>query len=276
VFAIRGAANDDPAKIAGSYWADWQRVVADTKECGGMMWVHADYNSPITSNPMGAVDAYRIPKSIYYLFRKNWANVPYDNDIPVTGTATALNIEADTNKLVADGSDCAFIYVSIRDAAGKCIHTGYGTTSKTTVKFTVSGNAMLFGSTNTPGTITVSASATGLTGAGTELISVADTYNPDDYPFITPVIARAFSPIVKNLSFVQTGNMLRIQTPIKELKAGDISILNLQGQNIAFSVVAKGRELLVDTKKLTNGSYVLFIKNALNGKACLKPFFILK
>ena len=165
-------------------------------------------------------------KATYYLFRKNWANVPYDNDIPVTGTATALKIEADTGTLVADGADCAFIYVAVRDAAGKCIYTGYGSTSNTTVNFTVTGNATYFGSTavkvnggkcallirstTTPGPITVSASATGLTGASTTITSVADAYNPDDYQFITPVIPRAISPVVKNLSFVQTGDFLRI------------------------------------------------------------------
>jgi hypothetical protein len=291
-WTFRGDAKDNIANIANSYWGDWQNVVADVKECGGMLWCHADYNSPVNSNAEGVVDAYRIPKSAYYLFRKNWANVPYDYDIPVTGTATALKIEADTNTLVADGADCAFIYVTVRDAAGKCIHTGYGSTSTTTVNFTVSGNATAFGSTSmkvnggkcailirsttTPGTITVSASAAGLTGASTTITSVADTYNPYDYQFITPVIPREISPIVKNISFAQTGTVLRILTPIKKLKARDISILNIKGQSIAFSVVAKDRELLVDTKQLTSGSYVLCIKNALNGKAYLRQFFISK
>jgi len=291
-WTYRGDTKDDVGQIASGLWNDWQAVVGDTKECGGAMWCHADYNSPNTSYPQGAVDVYRIPKCTYYVFRKNWANVPYDNDIPVTGTAAALTIEADTNKLVADGTDCAFIYVSVRDAAGKCIHTGYGSTSKTTVKFTVSGNATLFGdstvkvnggkcailirSTNTPGTITISASATGLTGASTQITSVADTYNPDDYPFITPVIIRPISHIEKKLAVAQRGRVLRIQAPLNGLRAGDISILNIKGQTIDFSIAAKDRELFVDTKKLTSGSYVLCIKNALNGKEYVRPFFISK
>jgi hypothetical protein len=291
-WAFRGDANDNLAKIANAVWVDWQAVVADAKECGGMVWCHADYNSPINSNAMGVVDAYRIPKSTYYLFRKNWANVPYDNDIPVTGAATALKIEADTNKLVADGSDCAFMYVSVRDTAGKCIHTGYGSASNTTVNFTVTGNATPFGgaavkvnggkcallirSTTTPGPITVSASATGLTGASATVTSVADTYDPDDYQFITPVISKAIPHILRNLSFVQTGTILRIRPPSKELKARDISILNIKGQNIALSIAAKDRELLVDTKKLASGPYVLCIKNVLNDNACLRKFFISK
>jgi len=289
---FRGDTLDDLAKIANIYWADWLAIVADSKESGGAMWCHADYNSPINSNAMGAVDAYRIPKSIYYLFRKNWANVPYDNDIPVSGAATALKIEADTNMLVADGSDCAFIYVSVRDATGKCIHTGYGSTSNTTVNFTVTGNATYFGSaavkvnggkcallirsTTTPGSIIVTASATGLTGASAQITSVADAYNPDDYPFLTPVIAKANSPILKTISVVQTGTVLRIQASLEELKAKDISILNIQGQNIAFSVARKGRELLVDTKKFSGGPYILRVKNASNGKEYLRPFFISK
>jgi hypothetical protein len=291
-WTFRGDTKDNIANIANSYWDDWLAVVADTKESGGMVWCHADYNSPVNSNAEGVVDAYRIPKSTYYLFRKNWTGVSYDNDIPVAGTATTLEIEADTNTLVADGSDCAFIYVTVRDAAGKCIHTGYGSTSTTTVNFTVNGNAtplggisvkvnggkcaLLIRSTTTPGPITVTASATGLTEASTQITSVADTYNPNDYPFITAVISKAIYHSVKKLSFMQTGTMLRIQPPSKGLKARDISILNIKGQNIAFSVVANDRELLVDTKQLASGSYVLCIKNALNGKAYVRPFFISK
>jgi hypothetical protein len=256
------------------------------------MWCHADYNSPITGNPQGAVDAYRIPKNTYYLFRKNWANVPYDNDLPISGTATALKIEADTNKLAADGSDCAFIYVTVRDAAGRCIHTGYGTTSNTTVKFAVTGNATFFGdssvkvnggkcallirSTTTPGPITITASATGLTGATAAVQSVTDTYDPNDYQFITPVIARSISPVVKSLSFAQRGGMLRIKTPLQKLMEGDISILNIRGQNIVPSITIKNRELLVDTRNLADGPYVLSIKNVTDGKAYLRKFIIAK
>ena len=291
-WAFRGDTNDNIAKVAASYWTDWQTVVSDAKESGGMLWCHGDYNSPINSNAMGAVDAYRIPKSIYYLFRKNWADVPYDNDIPVTGTAAALQIQADTNTLVADGADCAFIYVTVRDATGKCINTGYGSTSATTVNFTVTGNATYFGSlavkvsggkcailirsTTTPGAITVGASANGLTGASVQITSVADTYNPGDYPFITPVIARIASPVTRNISFLQTGNRLRIQSASKDLKAGDVSVLNVQGQNMDVPVTAGNREILVDTRKLAGGSYVLCIKNALNGKPYLRPFLISK
>ncbi|MGA2506243.1 MAG: glycoside hydrolase family 2 TIM barrel-domain containing protein [Chitinispirillaceae bacterium] len=291
-WTFRGDVKDNIADIANSYWVDWLAVVADARECGGTVWCHADYNSPVNSNAEGVVDDYRIPKSTYYLFRKNWANVPYDNDIPVTGTATALKIEADTNTLVADGSDCAFIYVSVRDSAGRCIHTGYGPTSTTTVNFTVSGNATAFGtttmkvnggkcallirSTTTPGPILVSASATGLAGASTQITSVADTFNPDDYQFITPVITRAISHVVKNISVVQTGTILRIQAPLTYLTVSDISIINLRGQNVPVSVVAKDRGLRVDAKNLSSGSYVLCIKNALAGKTYLKPFFISK
>lgn len=289
-WSFRGDANDNLTNNANEVWVDWQAVVADAKECGGTWWCHADYNSSVTRNPMGAVDAYRIPKSSYYLFRKNWTSVPYDNDLPVTGTAASLKIEPDTNKIVADGSDCAFIYVSVRDATGKCIHTGYGSASTTTVTFSVTGPATFFGSsavkvdggkcallirgTNTPGTITISASANGLTGASTTVTSVADTYDPNEYPFLTPVLSKAISHVVKNLSFMQTGTTLRIQTPSKELKACTISILNLRGQNVAFPIVVKDRELLVDTKNLTSGPYVLSIKKTSNDKAYLRPFFI--
>jgi hypothetical protein len=291
-WTFRGDVKDNIADIANSYWVDWLAVVADARESGGMVWCHADYNSPVNSNAEGVVDAYRIPKSTYYLFRRNWTGVPYDYDIPETGTATTLRIEADTNTLVADGSDCAFIYVSVRDSAGRCIHTGYGPTSTTTVNFTVSGNATVFGttsmkinggkcallirSTTTPGPILVSASATGLAGASTQITSVADTFNPDDYPFITPVITRAIFHVAKNISVVQTGTVLRIQATLKDLTVGDISIINLRGQNVPVSVGAKDRELLVDTKKLASGSYVLCIKNASAGKTYLKPFFISK
>jgi hypothetical protein len=289
-WTFRGNVKDDINRIATGLWNDWLAVVGDSKECGGAMWCHADYNSPITGNPQGAVDTYRIPKGTYYLFRKNWANVPYDNDIPVPGIATTLTIEADTGTLVADGADCAFIYVTVRDATGKCIHTGYGSSSNTTVNFTLTGNATLFGSaavkvnggkcavlirsTTVPGPITINATATGLTGASTQVTSVADGYSPGDYPFITPVISRTISRMVKDLSFTHTGDMVRIRSPLMELKRGDVSILNLKGQNIALPVVAKDRELRVCTRSLGSGSYVLCIKPAGDEKPYLKPFVI--
>jgi len=291
-WSFRGDANDNLTNNAHDVWVDWQAVIADTKESGGTWWCHADYNSAVTRNPMGAVDAYRIPKCSYYLFRKNWTNVPYENDLPTTGTATSLKIEADTNSLVADGSDCAFIYVSVRDATGKCIHTGYGTSSTTTVNFTVTGPATYFGasavkvdggkcalmirSTNTPGTISIKATATGLTEASATVASVADTYNPNDYQFITPIIMKSAAHISQNISFMQTGRILRILTPVKLLSANDISIVNLKGQRMVFSVSEKGRQLLVDTKDFVSGSYVLSVKNVADGSAFLRHFYISK
>lgn len=289
-WSFRGDEMDKITAVADSYWIDWKNVVADGKECGGMVWCHADYNSPITSNAMGVVDAYRIPKSIYYLFSKNWANISYDNDIPVEGTATKLEIEADTSRITADGCDCAFIYVTVRDASGKCIHTGYESSSKTSVTFSVNGPATLFGnstvkvnggkcgillrSTTTAGPITISATSTGLTGASTEITSITDNYNPNDYPFITPVIARSASSAIENISCIKTGNFLKIRNLSKELNKNDIEILNLKGQQIAVPYTGKGYELSVDTRLLASGSYILYVKYIANGASLLRPFLI--
>lgn len=294
-WSFRGDANDNLTNNANQVWVDWQAVIADSKESGGTWWCHADYNSAVTKNPMGAVDAYRIPKASYYLFRKNWNNISYENDMPGPGTATTLKIEADTNSITADGSDCAFIYATVRDASGKCIHTGYGSSSNTTVNFSVTGPATVFGSntgnisvkvdggkcailirsTNTPGTININATASGLTAASTTVTSVADSYDPNSYAFLTPVIKKAVSHTMNKVSCVQTGSVLRILGASKE-DGKNISIINMKGQIVSFSTLVKGQSLTIDTKDFVSGSYVLSVKNNSGGKALLKQFNVTK
>jgi hypothetical protein len=149
--------------------------------------------------------------------------------------------------------------------------TAFGSTS---VKVNGGKCALLIRSTTTPGPITVTASAAGFSNVSTQITSVADTYNPDDYQFLTPVILQTISPRVKNLSFVQTGTMLRIQTPSISLKARTISILNIKGQNLAVPIIAGDGELRVDTRGLACGSYILYVKNVLNSKVYSRQFFI--
>jgi hypothetical protein len=221
---------------------------------------------------MGVVDCYRLPKSTFYLYRYNWRGVADDN--PVTGlTPAGLRLEADTNKLIADSVDCAFFYASIRDANGTCVHTGYNTTSTTNVTFSVTGPANWFGpltvkvnggkcallvkSTNTPGTICVTATTAGLPQAQTCIASEAPDTTP--LPFIASVITGPFTPSNKNIAIKRQANTLRIIFPVKGVSVDDASIINMRGQKMSCPAVVNGTILTIDTKRLAAGSYYLSI-----------------
>lgn len=93
-----------------------QRGRIDTN---GGMWVYADHgadreyvNSPLKHvNPKGWVDAYRIPKLMYYLWQANWAPEPmvfihpYEWSRPYLGQARDLvvNSNCDTVELFVNG-----------------------------------------------------------------------------------------------------------------------------------------------------------------------------
>ena len=297
-YAFRGDPNDIPTYNAAHFWTDWLAVIGVPTMAGGTMWCHADYNSPINNLPMGAVDNYRLPKAVYYLFRQNLRNIPDDN--PVVGlTPSTIKLEADTNTLVADSVDCAFIYASVRDASGKCVHTGYEATSSTNMIFDISSGANLvnyFGpltvkvdggkcallvkSKNQAGTVTITATTnTGLTSNQLTLTLVADAYNPLDplYNFITPVLRNSagLNPLKSaNLNIKQVGNLLQIVFPSMNDATKNISLLNLKGQKVSCPAKLIGKTLTIDTRTLAVGFYYMSIGKSQQNPASLKKIFI--
>jgi hypothetical protein len=294
-YAFRGDPNDRSDYNAAHFWTDWAAIVGVPAMAGGVMWCHADYNSIINYLPMGAVDNYRIPKSVFYLFRKNWRNIPDDN--PVVGlTASTIKLETDTNTLVADSVDCAFIYASIRDATGKCVHTGYEATSSTTMTYAISSGANLinyFGpltvkvdggkcalmvkSKNQAGTVTVTATTnTGLTSNPVTITLVPDSFNANDpaYYFITPILSRALTPVNKNVAIKQFKHTLQIVFPSKDAVVKDVSLLNSKGQRTSCPFMVNGKTLVFDIRGMATGFYYLSIAKKQDYAVSLKKLLI--
>jgi hypothetical protein len=198
------------------------------------------------------------------------------DDNPVTGlTPTRIKLEADTNKLIADSVDCAFVYASIRDANGKCVHTGSSTSTTTNVSFLVTGPANFFGtssvavaggkcgilvkSKNTPGTITVIATSPGLQSDTVTITSNADAYNTVDYPFFSPIITARKLASSENISISQTGRNVKIVFPSLASATAHVSLVNVKGQSVVCPATLIGKSLSLDTKFLAPGFYYLSV-----------------
>ncbi len=291
-WCFRGGAGNGGAKAddlsAGGYayqrWNDWVSLISATrlnKLAGAVMWCFNDYWSEHSGgvNPMGAVDHYRIPKAVYYLFRKFWTGVP--DSVPVPNlTATQLRLDADTNSLVADSTDVAIITASLRSADSRCVdNTNVGTSTDTIpVAFTVSGPANYFGSgtgklyagkcalmiksTNRTGTITVSATARGITATPITISSIAaDTAS---LPFLTPVRYQTVSAAAtRHVNVIQRKNCIVVDFANKNDAIGStVGIVNPKGEAISCPISTGAKSMVIDTRNLKTGYYLLALAGA--------------
>jgi beta-galactosidase len=249
----------------------------DTKPlAGGHMWCFVDYWSPcnVGNHCMGALDHYRIPKKVYYTFQTNWRPGTTD-DYPVVGlTPSKVQLEADVTALRADSTDLSRIIGSVRDASGKCVW------SSAPIVFSVTGPVDVFEgnpvtenaiagkigiilkSKNTPGTITVTATSTGLTPATLTLTSAAaDT---SALPFIwngSAVEYRAQEAMAGHgFSMQQTRRSIVLAFSPKDFAIDNIS---RKGQLVFMNTGAVARgvyRLLVRTKDRVSSQTVMLTK----------------
>lgn len=294
-FAFRGDAKDVPTNIAANFWRDWTAIVNASKNnslSGGTMWCFADYYSMMNEKPMGVVDVYRIPKSTYYLYRKNWMNTPDDN--PVKGLAPAkLQLDADTNRISADSVDVFLAYASIRDASGKCVHTGYESSCNTTVTFTVKGPADVFGpltvkanggkcaflikSKNTPGEIKISATTnTGLKSGEVMVRSVATEISPLEFLSGTTTVRNGVEvPSAMHFSIRQSANDLKIiYSASITASMATVALINMKGQKMAIRATKKQNIVTINTERLTPGSYFIMLGRQSQDARCMKKILI--
>jgi len=268
-WCFRGDKNE--GTYANTRWTKWTAINNSTTLAGGCMWSFNDYWSPFMDHPMGVIDHYRIPKQVFYLFRKNWTGKEADN--PVAGlTPAKVVLEADVKKLIADSTDISKIEASIRDNTGKCVSTAVDVNFEVTgpvnvfgpktLKTIVGKIAMIVKSTNTPGTITIKATSGTLEPVTIELTSApADTsalYFPVgiNNPW-NLMHGTAFQPPVMTMS---RGSMHLYFATAKAASA-DISITNLQGRSIAAPVIKNGAKVTLNIKSMGAGLYFLRIKN---------------
>jgi hypothetical protein len=90
---------------------------------GASKWCMFDYSSKMGATYMntGIVDNFRIPKRSYYWYRNTYAKVAPPT-WPTSGTAAGLKLTASTTTLSAvDGTQDAWLLVTVVDASGKAI-----------------------------------------------------------------------------------------------------------------------------------------------------------
>ena len=238
---------------------------------------------------MGVVDHFRIPKAVFYLYRKYWTGVP--DSVPVPGlTPATLRLDCDTNSLIADSTDVSIITASLRAADGRCVdNTNVGANTDTIlVIFNVSGPANYFGgdtaklfggkagfmikSTNTPGPITISATALAngkeLTAnlVSTPLTIQSIQADTTSLPFLTPVLQRGVAKTaLDKVSIRQIKNSVIVSFPDKTVTGWKVRFATINGDVIDCPVSACPAGLSIATKRLATGYYVLRISNKAAG-----------
>jgi hypothetical protein len=118
-------------------------IAQPQRHAGQFLWVYNDYFALWNPNkPMGIVDAYRLPKQLYYRFRESFSGKT--PDYPVAGLAARIDLRTDLAPLTADGADIAIVSATLRNAGGACVK------SAANVTFAVSGPATAFGQLTRP------------------------------------------------------------------------------------------------------------------------------
>jgi hypothetical protein len=260
------------------YTLRWLRDIlpntGDSKPlAGGHMWCFIDYWSPcnVGNHPMGALDHYRIPKKVYYTFRTAWNSGA--DDYPTVGLSAAkLKVEADLTTLNADSTDLSRVIVSVRDASDKCVWdarsvnlqvTGPANMFDPPAQTTIAGKiGYILKSTNTPGTITLTATATGLTQGTLTITSKA----PDNssLPFIwtgSGIAGNGLCPFIeKSIAVFQNNRFITVMFPGSFREKAVISLLTMQGKKVFDREVTKKTSAVMNTRMLGAGIYYLNIE----------------
>jgi beta-galactosidase len=174
---------DCETKFSDDGWNSYQNITNQPQQMAGQfLWVFNDYKAPWNQNmPMGIVDEYRLPKKLYYRFRKAFTGKPADT--AVAGAAAKIVLTPDLARLKADGSDFTIVTASLRDVNNGLRYNK----PDTSVTFAITGPATAFGpltrgaaagktaiilrATTAPGAITVTANVNGLPQAQASIVS---------------------------------------------------------------------------------------------------------
>ncbi len=189
----------------GTETSTWDSVTANPGLTGEFMWTGVDYLGeadkawPSIGNTSGIMDELGGVKTLGYAWQTIWG-APKTTP-PATGTtATQVVLTADHTAIVADWDDISFVQATIADAAGHVVTsssaaitfaiTGPGTivavdsasmtneTFRGKVRNAYQGIAYALVQATGPGTITVTASATGLTGSSATIQASAGSFVP--------------------------------------------------------------------------------------------------
>jgi len=245
---------------------------------GGHFWCFVDYNSWRNSTgQQGVVDRFWVPKGAYFAFQKAWAGVspgsvagPAPDYPSTTGTATKIDLEADTTNLQANGSDVSIIVANLRDAGGTCIAqncnitwtvtggatlypgTGFTGNLTTVTDSALGGRAtVLLRTTTTAGPITVTAtSSCGLPEASIDLTSTPVTES--DYTSVRQgLLLQETSSATSRLRAVYSEKGVTLTFPAGVGKS--VQIINVQGKMIATYTLRNGTPIFINHKVASGG-----------------------
>jgi beta-galactosidase len=294
-WCYRGSESDNEsasgyAMTRWNLWTNLFNISRTNKLAGACMWSFNDYWSEFMKDkPMGVVDHYRIPKAVYYLFRKYWTGVESETPVPDL-TPAILQLDSDNEVLICDSTDVAIITASFRDEAGTCVDTKSGPNDSIPVTFTVTGPADIFGdpvvkayagkcglilkSTNTPGTITVTASAPDLPESAPVTI-VSQPADESLLPFsgVVSVTHGKSIPMLRRLAVKQSGKHIFVLFPSVQNVKDKISLYTTLGKKVSCPTVFKGTAVAIDTGNLSAGCYTLSVEG---GNHFAKKIMLLK
>jgi len=186
------------------------------------------------------------------------------------GTATCVSLKLDTANmsLAADGSDLAIAYASIVDANGTVLPT-----ATNQVTFSVSGPGTIISGDgnpvaavagiatvyvqtkyNNPGTIIVTASASGLCSGMDTVTSVAVSNNISTGIYESSIAKTGNS----NVKMFQKGNIVSIEIPIDGSNSSSkarFNIYNVQGRLIRNWTVESGKKSSIQINNFARGVY---------------------
>jgi beta-galactosidase len=189
----------------GTETSTWSLVKSTPALTGEFMWTGVDYLGeadgewPTVGSTAGIVDELGTVKSLGYSWQTTWG-VAKTSPAATGTTASKVVLTADHTSVVTDGNDVSFVKAAIADASG-----GVVTGSSATVTFAITGPGAIIAvdsasMTQEPfrgnvrnayqglafaivqatgaGTITVTASASGLTGGSATIQATAGTFVP--------------------------------------------------------------------------------------------------
>jgi beta-galactosidase len=212
---------------------------------GGHMWVFVDYWTPnnVGNHCMGVLDHYRIPKKVFYTFRSAWTGEAADTFFTGT-TPTHVQLDADLTTITADSTDITRIVASLRDASGRCVYDNRPITLSlsgpvdcfdTLTRTTIAGKiGWILKSKNRTGTITATATVSGLTPGTVTIQSVARDNSA--LPFIWPgngiVLNKKEFFTEKTVRIRYSGHTIRVEFTKPVESSVKLSLVTPQGKTV--------------------------------------------
>jgi hypothetical protein len=246
---------------AAAQWSSMSFTTSTSGQlAGGHFWCFKDYNSGANTNGFeGMVDRLTVPKTAFYMFREKWTNQA--PDYPRPGTATKIDLQADTNSLGATGADIFLLTATMRDANNRQISTATGnvtfTVSPTSAATIFGGNSVaapggragaVLRTTTTASTMTITAAYSGLPTATLALATfpVSETYTESPVSAVRGSLSQQTAVQPLRIKAVSTSKGISFQCPPMP---GRLSVVDCMGKTV-YSTEVKNRSMVFLNRRL--------------------------